>query len=223
VAAYLVREKLDRIIYCHIEEQHPDTIRFLNDCEKLLGKNIEVLQSPYKSVEKVIDSQRFINGPGGAACTNLLKKRVRKDWERKNNDGNLIYIWGYDVNEKHRAERIEESMPEYQHEFPLIDKLMTKEDCHAIANRLGLKRPMMYDLGYRNNNCIGCVKGSMWYWNKIRQDFPETFALRAKQEREIGHSCIKDCFLDELKPGQGKPQDEVSEDCGFACIMTVGY
>lgn len=31
----------------------------------------------------------------------------------------------------------------------------------------------MYDLGYANNNCIGCVKGGIGYWNKIRIDFPE--------------------------------------------------
>ncbi len=37
----------------------------------------------------------------------------------------------------------------------------------------------MYDLGYPNNNCIGCVKGGMGYWNKIRKDFPEVFQKRA--------------------------------------------
>lgn len=58
----------------------------------------------------------------------------------------------------------------------------------------------MYDLGYPNNNCVGCVKGGMGYWNKIRVDFPEVFERRARQEREIGHSCIKGVFLDELDP-----------------------
>ena len=31
----------------------------------------------------------------------------------------------------------------------------------------------MYDLGYPNNNCIGCIKGGMGYWNRIRKDFPD--------------------------------------------------
>lgn len=54
VSAYLMRDKLDKIIYCHIDDQHEDTMRFVKDCEKALGKEIEILQSPYKSVDNVI-------------------------------------------------------------------------------------------------------------------------------------------------------------------------
>ena len=50
----------------------------------------------------------------------------------------------------------------------------------------------MYDMGYPNNNCIGCVKGGMGYWNHIRKDFPEVFDSRAKLEREdFGYSTNK--------------------------------
>lgn len=82
-------------------------------------------------------------------------------------------------------------MFEYNHIFPLIDSNLTKEDAHGLLDRLGIKRPAMYDSGYKNNNCIGCVKGGMGYWNKIRKDFPDVFEKRAKLEREIGATCIK--------------------------------
>ena len=75
----------------------------------------------------------------------------------------------------------------------------------------------MYEIGYRNNNCIGCVKGGMGYWNRIRKDFPEVFEARAKLEREIGASCIKGVFLDELDPDRGKLEEEVMEDCNIIC------
>ena len=104
-------------------------------------------------------------------------------------------------------------MSDYDHEFPLIDNYLLKEECHGIADKLGLKRPVMYDLGYPNNNCIGCVKGGMGYWNKIRADFPEVFERRAKQERLIGHSCIKGIYLDELEPDRGNMNMEIMEDC----------
>lgn len=119
----------------------------------------------------------------------------------------ITYVWGFDLEEQNRAEQLEESMPEFHHEFPLIDKMLTKEDAHAILERLGIRRPQMYDLGYQNNNCIGCVKGGMGYWNKIRKDFPDVFERRAKLEREIGHSCIKGVFLDELDPNRGRMED----------------
>ena len=78
----------------------------------------------------------------------------------------------------------------------------------------------MYDLGYTNNNCIGCVKGGMGYWNKIRKEFPEVFSSRAKLERDIGHSCIKGVFLDELDPNRGR-NDEVIPDCGIMCEIAL--
>ena len=219
IATYLLKEKIDKIIYTHIKDQHSDTLRFLHNCEKAMSKKIEILQSRYESVENVIRQFRYINSPYGAVCTRVLKKRVRKEWEYGKKD--LIYIWGYDVSERHRAERIIEAMPKYEHIFPLIERNLTKEDCHGILQKLGIKRPIMYDLGYRNNNCVGCVKGGMGYWNKIRVDFPEVFAKRARQEREIGHSCINGIFLDELDPTAGRIDDEIMDDCSIICQLNI--
>ena len=52
-------------------------------------------------------------------------------------------------------------------------------------------RPLMYDLGYPNNNCIGCVKGGMGYWNHIRKDFPEVF--------EVGRSWKEKLVIQSLR------------------------
>jgi hypothetical protein len=220
IATYLERESIDKIIYTHIKDQHEDTLRFLHDCENVLSKEIEILTSPYESVSNVIETFRFINGPYGAKCTEILKKRVRKEWEYGKKD--LVYVWGYDVTERHRAERLLETMPEQQHTFPLIERGLTKEDCHGMSRQLGVQRPKMYDLGYRNNNCKGCVKGGMGYWNKIRVDFPEVFAERAMQEREIGHTCIKGIYLDELDPTAGRLEEEVMEECSIICQIAGG-
>lgn len=207
----------DRVVYIHVADQHPDTIRFLADARMHLGA-IEVLQSrDYSGVADVIRRERYVNGPGGAKCTQVLKRRVRPEWE-KANWARHTYVWGYDRDERARAERLVESMPEFDHRFPLIERGLTKEDCHAICEGLGLRRPAMYDLGYPNNNCIGCTKGGMGYWNKIREDFPEVFRQRARLEREIGHSCIKGMFLDELEPGRGINRPVVPS-CGPECSI----
>lgn len=121
------------------------------------------------------------------------------------------------MDEQHRADRLLESMPEFKHEFPLIDLGLSKQDVHGLCAMLGVKRPLMYDMGYNNNNCIGCVKGGMGYWNKIRIDFPDIFKQRAELERKIGFSIIKDCFLDELEPDRSRMNDEIMEDCSIAC------
>ena len=223
IACYLAKDA-DRIIYTHVSNQHPDSLRFLEDCEKILGREIEVLMSEeYASVDDVIEKARYINGPFGAACTRLLKRNVRRQWEMEN-PGRHTYVWGYDIEERKRAARLSVTMPEHDHEFPLIDHNLSKAEFHAMADMLGIKRPMMYDMGYPNNNCIGCVKGGMGYWNKIRRDFPEVFERRAKQEREIGYSCIKGVYLDELDPDRGNMDLEIFEDCTITCqLLTGGY
>ena len=105
-----------------------------------------------------------------------------------------------DVGERDRAYRLNQSMPQFEHEFPLIDHMLTKQDCHGICERLGVKRPAMYDLGYQNNNCIGCVKGGMGYWNKIRVDFPEVFKKRAATMKG---SVTKDYSAYKISTGSG--------------------
>ncbi len=219
IASYI--SKPDKVIYIDIDNQHPDSMRFVKDCETILNKPIEVLKSQYGSVDNVIEQFRFISSAYGAKCTDVLKKRVRKEWEYAHNDYDIIYVWGFDLSEKHRAERLLESMPEFKHEFPLIENQLTKQECHGICEKLGVKRPIMYDLGYLNNNCIGCVKGGMWYWNQIRKDFPEVFKRRAEQERLIGYSCIKGIFLDELEPNRGLKTDEISQDCNIMCELMI--
>lgn len=216
IAGYLA-ENVDEFIYIDVDNQHPDSMRFIKDCEMVLGKTITILKSPYGSVQNVISTFRYVNGVAGAKCTEVLKKRVRKKWEDAHKDCDLTYVWGFDFKETQRANNLVEAMPQQKHEFPLIDRQITKAEAHGILERLGVRRPIMYDMGYPNNNCIGCVKGGMGYWNRIRIDFPETFERMAKLEREINHSCINGVFLDELDPKRGRMSQEIMPECDILC------
>ena len=221
VAGYLTKD-IDKYIYIDIDDQHSDSMRFIKDCEKFFNKPIEVLKSPYQSVENAILAGGVIKMFNGfAPCTNYLKKRVRKEWEYLHREFDITYIWGFDADEKHRSKILNENMADFINEFPLIEKQLTKQDCHAICNQLGIKRPLMYDLGYNNNNCVGCVKGGMGYWNKIRIDFPEVFKKRAELERKLKCSCLKECYLDELDPERGRMSEEIMQDCSIFCYMNL--
>lgn len=183
IAGYLIKDSVDKYIYIDVENQHPDSLRFVKDCEKLLGKEVEILKPEYGNVQNVIKKFRFINSPYGAKCTQVLKKTTRNRWENEHREYELTYVWGFDAKETNRANRLRETMLNVSHEFPLIDYNISKAQAHGMCEALGVKRPIMYDLGYSNNNCIGCVKGGMGYWNKIRVDFPEVFDSMAKLER----------------------------------------
>ena len=227
VAGWLEKENTDQYIYIDIADQHKDSLRFIRDCEKELGKDVQILRSDtYANVEEACLAAGIIRSVKGfAPCTAYLKKRVRSEWEEKHKDCELTYVWGFDLAEKGRAERTVEANPQARHEFPLIDKNLSKEDVHGLFERtFDFARPKMYDMGYPNNNCVGCVKGGMGYWNRIRKDFPEVFGSRAKLEREVGYSILKDgngnpIYLDELEPNRGNMNTEVFPDCSIMCYL----
>lgn len=227
VATKLIIDQIDRIIYTHIDDQHEDTMRFVKDCEQWFGKEVEILQSPLKSVEGACMKARYVKGVAGAACTRMLKREVRMKWEYEQPlDAKLRYVWGMDCDEIYRLDDpdrgLRVKMPNQQHVCPLIDLRMTKEMAHEVLSASGIKRPAMYELGYLNNNCKGCLKGGMGYWNKTRRDFPEVFEQRAKMERDIGATCLKETdgtriYLDELDPERGRNEPPIVGNCGILC------
>lgn len=228
IAGWLVRDTVDEFIYIDVADQHPDSMRFIKNGEKALGKPIKILKSTqYRNVEDCIKMFGAVRNVHNHfyPCTGWLKKRVRKEWEERHKGESITYVWGMDMNEQHRADRLIEGMPEFEHEFPLIDKGLTKAEAHGILATLGIKRPVMYDMGYSNNNCIGCVRGGIGYWNKIRVDFPDVFYARAKMEREIGNTILKDSkgpiWLDELEPDRGRMADEIMDECDIFCMMHI--
>ncbi len=82
--------------------------------------------------------------------------------------------------------------------------------------------------GIITGQCIGCVKGGMGYWNKIRVDFPDIFNRMLIMERKVGRSCLKEdngsrLFLDELDPSRGRDVAPIIPDCGFFCGDTEEY
>jgi hypothetical protein len=222
IAAWLVRDQLTDVIFIDIDDQTRDTLRFAQEAAKFLGKPLVVLRSPYyRGKNDVIRARRYINGPNGAPCTCLLKKTVRASWEAEHAGDALTYVWGFDANEQGRITRTAENNPQARHLFPLAERDIGKAQAHAICRDLGLRRADMYDLGYPNANCVGCVKGGMGYWNKVRVDFPEAFAEMEALEREIGATCLHDengkVWLDELDPQRGRCDRIVIPPCGIAC------
>lgn len=216
VACKIALETLSdvKLVYIETGSHHPDAMRYLTDCERWLGQKIQIIRSErYENVFDVIKRRRFLNGPAGALCTSELKRMVREKYERENDVKG--HVWGFDsdAKERRRAERMLTKYPNFEHHFPLIDRCLTKKDCLNIIVDAGVELPAMYRLGYSNANCVGCVKGGRSYWARIRQDFPDIFNEMASLERELGRSCLRSCFLDEL-PADTPLTEPIVADCG---------
>lgn len=205
-------------VYIKIDQVHEDNARFIADCENWFGRKIAQYQrDTYRSPLAVAERTRYLNGPYGARCTTELKRYVRKAVERRLQPVHQVFGFEFGKASINRAVRFKEQNPETMPLFPLIEKGVTKKRAHGILKAAKIEEPAMYKLGYENNNCIGCFKGGMGYWNKVRQDFPDIFEVTAKLERSIGASCIKGVYLDELSTNRGRTVKAVEPDCDSFC------
>jgi hypothetical protein len=208
-------------VYCEIDQEHPDNQRFLADVEQWLGVTVKRLRSEkYGSdIFTVFEREKYIAGIKGARCTRSLKQDVRKAYQLPTD----THVFGYTADETERVAKFEKNNPALFCDWLLVDHGITKRDCYRIIKDAGIELPAMYRLGYKNNNCIGCVKGGAGYWNKIRKDFPEAFDKMAAASRRLGVRLIRlsgeRMFLDELPVGAGRMEEEPDIDCGPQCVM----
>jgi hypothetical protein len=217
------------LVYCETGSEHVTNEKFLTDCENWYDHPIERIKNPkYHDIYDVFEARKFMKHIHGAPCTGELKKYMRRQYEKFDD----IQIFGFDAGEVDRAEKFIFFNPEVKLYAPLIEKGLTKDSCLGFLQDVGIELPFMYQpqksgVPYGHNNCIGCVKGGMGYWNKIRIDFPEIFDKTAKLERKYGHSLLKDdtkgeiVYLDELDPKRGDFGKEPNMVCDMLCTLEL--
>lgn len=217
------------IAYTKVVNEHPDNARFLADCQRWFDEPITVLMNEkyHGDCDEVFIKERYLVGPSGAPCTKRLKKALREGFEQPGD----IQVFGYTAEEQDRADQFMDNNNHVNLSTPLIDRGVTKADCLAMLRYVGIELPVMYRLGYKNNNCIGCVKGGAGYWNKIRVDFPERFEEMAKIEDYLGRTICKiteggitrRVSLRELPPNVGRYSAEPDIECGIACTLATSH
>ena len=212
------------IYYNDTGSEHEDNPRFIRDCEAWFGRKVNVLRSEkFGNIWDVFEARRFLVSNKGAPCTSEMK---RIPGESVWNVGD-VEIFGYTADEAHRLARFRSDNTERIIECPLIDKHLTKEDCLGMLERVGIEIPAMYRLGFRNNNCIGCVKArdSLDYWKRVRKHFPAVFDRTARLERELNVTINRitrngertPIYLDEIEEGDPTGADP-KISCGLFCM-----
>lgn len=232
-AKYAIEKYGERvcIVYCDtMKSEHPDNLRFFEDVQRWLKREIIVIKSEkYASVEDVFQARRYMAGIAGAPCTTEMKKVPRFAFQQPDD----IHVFGFTADEADRIADFARNNPELHLDWILQERGITKKWCLLELEHAGIALPAMYNLGFANNNCLGCVKAtSPEYWRKTRRHFPEVFERRARLSREIGARLVRindeRRFLDELPPDEElalwttiKP---VYEDlsCGPQCGTSAG-
>lgn len=214
------------VAYCEVKEEHPDNKRFLKDCEEWFGQEIIILGNDEysRSIDEVFRRRKYLAGIAGAPCTLLLKKHVRQDFELPDD----VHVMGYTAEEQHRFDRFLDAN-NIDAIAPLIERGITKPECLAMIQDAGIELPEMYKLGFKNNNCMGCVKASSpAYWLLIKEVFPERFEIMRNFEKLTGARICKMTIdgvpdtritLDEI-PDHIKPMDDTIDiQCGIMCEL----
>jgi hypothetical protein len=216
-----------RYVNSPVIEEDPDNIRFMSDLSAILGAPIERAVNPkypHGSAVKVWDARKGMAFPHGAPCTKELKKEPRYHWTIEFKPD--WHVLGFTSDEQKRHDRF--VLTEIPNVLPvLIDANISKARCFDILKKVGLKRPAIYERGYPNANCIGCVKAtSPTYWNLVRAQDLEVFRDRAEQSRRLGAKLVryqgKRLFLDELPiNAKGRSLKNWHVECGLFCEETV--
>lgn len=207
---------------CRVDEEHADSDRFAHECAAWFGAPIvELSNDKYgTSIYGAFERTQYIAGVGGASCTRVLKREVRENFQRPDD----LHVFGYTAEEQERVDQFIDANNGARIWPILVEQGLTHEDCLALVERAGIALPVMYRMGYRNNNCVGCVKAGAGYWNKIRVDFPQQFDRMAKFTRAKGVRIINltgnnKIFLDELQVGVGDYPNEPAPQCGIFCEL----
>lgn len=211
------------IVQCSLgDSEDDDNKRFTKDCEEWFGRQItEISSKEFRSIDDVFEKRKYHSGIAGAPCTSEMKVAPRLNFQLPTD----LHLWGYtaDADDVRRFERMKSEYPEMNQRAPLIEKGITKEGCFAILDGVGIKRPRVYELGFPNGNCIGCVKAtSPNYWALVRHHFPDVFARRAEQSRRFGSRLtrINDerIFIDEI-PADWPMTSPIIPRCDFLCHL----
>jgi 3'-phosphoadenosine 5'-phosphosulfate sulfotransferase (PAPS reductase)/FAD synthetase len=173
------------VVFIDTMNEHPDTYRFLMDCEHWYGKSIKSIKNPnYTDIREVWLKYLSLNVANGAICSSELKRATRIKYQKEHDYDHQVFGFEFGKKEFNRAESMKLNYPDSKPIFPLLQMGMYKEDCIQYVQDAGIEVPMTYKMGYNNNNCFqtGCVQGGIGYWQQIKRQEPKKFYRMAVWE-----------------------------------------
>lgn len=214
LAIQLFGKERCRIIFIDTFNEHQDTYRFKEDCERWYEIKIETITgigNEYKKIQDVWFKFKSLNVATGAICSTELKRLVREKWE-KENPNYTHQVFGFDITEANRAISMKLNNPHTKPIFPLLFHALTKKKCIEELQFNFIIIPVMYYLGFHNNNCFetGCIQGGIGYWQKMYKEFKIKFLRMAVIERWLTDMVGYPVTInkDQSKASKKKPEKE---------------
>lgn len=140
-------------------------------------------------------------------CSVYLKREPLDAWRRDNakdelgqaqgalwddgRPGGVLYV-GFDWTEENRLADIRREKPTWRIEAPMTESpYWDKCRMQREAEKLGLKIPRLYELGFPHNNCGGCcVRAGISHWVHLLRVLPDRFMQWEREERETAADFV---------------------------------
>lgn len=212
--------------------EHDDLYRFIDDLSKYFNHPI-FFDSDGRSPEELFYDNNALANDRMPFCSRILKaERLQKFYK----DGDTL-VFGIGADEPHRATRLlgvyrtvaEKTGKWPKLTFPLIRENTTKQQIDYFLNAANIQEPLLYQLGFKHNNCSGgCVRAGKKHWKLLYEKLPEVYAERERVEREMRAYLRKDIsfFKDEtleefrgrIERGELSSYYDTDEDKETECI-----
>lgn len=195
------------LLFTDTRTEHPDTYRFLREsAANVGGELVEIADG--RTIWEVFRDKRFLGNSRVDPCSRILKRELADRWlvEHCEPAGTRVYV-GIDWSESHRWERLAARKLPWVYLAPLCDPpYLTKPQMHQWADREGLTRQALYELGAAHANCGGgCVKMGMGGFARLLQSMPETFHEWEENEQSLRDLLGDVSILRSRVGGEAKP------------------
>jgi hypothetical protein len=195
-------------VFANTRMEDRDLYRFLADQQRYFGIEIITLADG-RNVFDVWRDERMITIGAAAPCSKLLKREVIDRWIAERFGASVTTrVFGYSWDEVDRMVRLEASLHPIPVWFPLAEPpYLDKCNIAADLERIGIKPPRLYDLGFEHNNCGGaCVKAGQAHWAKLWRTLPDVYSRWERGEETFRAYVGKDVsILKDRRGGTTKP------------------
>lgn len=181
-------------VFADTRAEDQDLYRFLDDTERYLG--IEIVRlADGRDIWEVMRDERCITMQQYAPCSKHLKRQVVDRWIATEHAGvPNTRVFGMDWTETERMDRLRAALDPIPVWFPLAEPPYV-DKCHIAADleRIGIKPPRLYDLGFEHNNCGGfCVKAGQAHFARLYHTMPDRYRYHEAKEQELRDYLGKD-------------------------------
>ncbi len=194
-------------IFADTSIEDEDLYRFLDDQERYFDMKIIRLKDG-RTPWQVMKDRRVITMQFMAPCSQELKREPVERYIKREFGASIVRVFGMEWSEIDRMERLRAALLPQPVWFPLAERPYV-DKCHIAADleKIGIKVPRLYDLGFTHNNCGGgCVKAGQAHWAHLFYTLPERYDLWETKEEDIRQHLEKNVsILKDRRGGQATP------------------